>query len=142
VARLLFPNLPVRDLARSVSFWRELGFAFNERFSDVNAACLVLDHHTSVMLLTEGYFAGFTRKPVGDRSAAQVILALAVESRAEVDRIASAALEHGGGPSGAPQDDGMMYTRSFEDPDGHLWEVFHLDPPALDQPTVTSGASA
>lgn len=124
----LFVNLPVKDLARSRRFFAELGFTFNEQFTDENATCLVISDTIQAMLLVEPYFSTFTTKKIADASTStEAIFALSFDSRARVDEIADKALAAGGKPSNAPQDHGFMYTRSFQDVDGHLWEVFHMD---------------
>jgi hypothetical protein len=134
MSRMIFVNLPVSDLARAVSFWTGLGMNFDPRFTDEDAACLVLSDSAYVMLLTERFFGTFTDKPVADtRTHAEAILALSAADRDEVDRLVDRALVSGGAPAGRTQDEGFVYTRSFEDPDGHLWEVLFLDPTALEE---------
>jgi predicted lactoylglutathione lyase len=125
----LFVNLPVKDLGRTMQFFAALGFGFNERFTGENAACLVISDTISAMLLAEPFFSTFTDKQIVDtRASTEAILALSLDSRAHVDEIADKALAAGGQPSQPTQDHGFMYTRSFQDLDGHLWEVFHMDP--------------
>jgi uncharacterized protein len=125
----IFINLPVKDLARSTGFFTELGFSFDSRFTDENAACLVISDDIYAMLLTEPFFRNFTDKDLADTSTtAEAILALEVESRQRVDELAQRALVSGGSPAGEPMEQDGMYERSFQDPDGHLWEVFYLDP--------------
>ncbi len=134
MGRMIFVNLPVSDLQRTVDFWSGLGFTFNPQFTDENATCMVISDHACVMLLTEKFFSGFTRKPVVDATAqTETILALSAESREEVDSLVEKALATGGAPSNEPQEEGFMYGRSFQDPDGHLWEVLYMDPAALEQ---------
>ena len=132
MSRMIFPNLPVTDLPRSVDFWKGLGFDFNPRFSNDDAACLVVSELASVMLLTEKFFGTFTHKEVADTSrSAEVILAFSADSRAEVDRLVDTALSTGGSAANDPQEEGFMYSRSFHDPDGHMWEVLFMDPAAI-----------
>lgn len=128
----IYVNLAVGDLPRSVDFYRALGLSFNDQFSDKNAACLVIDPgHINAMLLVKPFFATFTSKPIVDSSTAtEVILALSADSRAEVDAFAERAVAAGAGVSNDASDLGFMYTRSFQDPDGHLWEIFWMDPKA------------
>jgi predicted lactoylglutathione lyase len=134
MSRMAFVNLPVSDLARSVHFWTDLGFTFNQQFTDDNAACMVLSDHACVMLLTEKFFSTFTTKNVADATEhSEVILAVSAESREEVDALTEKALASGGARSNESQDQGFMYGRSFQDPDGHLWEVLYMDPAALEQ---------
>lgn len=124
----LFVNLPVKNLERTKQFFAGLGFGFNDQFTDHNAACLVISDSIQAMLLAEPFFGTFTDKKIADTSTStEAILALGLDSRAKVDEIADKALASGGKPSKPTQDHGFMYTRSFQDVDGHLWEVFHMD---------------
>ncbi|GAB2523773.1 VOC family protein [Lysobacter humi (ex Lee et al. 2017)] len=128
MSRQLFVNLPVRDLARAVDFFTRLGFTFNPKFTDANATCMVVSDSVQVMLLVEPFFAGFTRKPLVDaHSATEVLLAMSVDSRDEVDALHARALEAGGTDVLEPKDFDFMYQRSFADPDGHQWELFWMD---------------
>jgi uncharacterized protein len=125
----IFVNLPVKDLARSTRFFTELGFSFDPRFTDENAGCLVISADSYAMLLTEPFFRNFTDKELADTSSTtEAILALEVASRQQVDELAERALVSGGSPAGEPMEQDGMYERSFQDPDGHLWEVFYMDP--------------
>lgn len=131
-ARLFFVNLAVRDLKRSMAFFSRLGFEFDPRFTDENAACMVVNERASVMLLTQPFFKSFTRRELCD-TAAQVegLFGISCESRAEVDRAVKAALEAGGTVAGEVQDHGFMYGRGFYDLDGHHWEVIWMAPSAV-----------
>jgi predicted lactoylglutathione lyase len=131
MSMMLFVNLPVADLDRATAFYRGLGFGVNPQFSDDTAACIVVDDgHLYLMLLTHTSWSRFTTKAIVDSSVGnEMILSISVTDRAGVDALADTALRIGGGVSAAPQDLGFMYTRSFQDPDGHLWEVTHLDVP-------------
>ena len=134
MSRMIFVNLPVADLDRSVTFWTELGFSFNPQFGDEHAACLTISDLACVMLLSQRYFSQFTRKPLVDAAShTEAIMALSAESRDEVDRLAERALAVGGSASNPSQDEDYLYARSFADPDGHLWEILHLDPAAIEQ---------
>lgn len=131
--RRLFVNLPVKDLERSVRFFTALGFEFDARFTDENATCMIIGTDCFAMLLVEKFFATFTDKPIADASRqVEVINAIALDSRAAVDAMAEQALASGGSAFSEPKDYGFMYQRSFQDPDGHLWEVFVMEgePPA------------
>ncbi|MED5016497.1 VOC family protein [Paenibacillus chibensis] len=129
-----FVNLPVKDLDRTKEFFSSIGFEFNPQFSDEKAACLVINDNTFVQLLTESYFQTFISKPVADAaSAAAGIIALSADSREQVDELADKALTAGGKQSKEPADHGFMYVRSFEDLDGHLWEIAFFDPSAYSQ---------
>ena len=124
----IFVNLPVRDLDRSKAFFTALGYANNPQFTDENAACIVISDTIYVMLLVEPFFQGFTRKTICDaRTHTEAILCLSAESRAGVDALADKALAAGGSETLEAKDYGFMYQRSFQDPDGHQWEVVHMD---------------
>ncbi|MBX4146015.1 VOC family protein [Paenibacillus lautus] len=124
----IFVNLPVKDLEKTKDFFSKIGFEFNAQFTDKNAACLVIGDNIFAMLLTEDYFKTFTKKDLSNAAnTTEVILALSAESREQVDEIVNAALSAGGSPSNDPVDHGFMYGWSFQDPDGHLWEVMYMD---------------
>ena len=126
--RNLYVNLPVKDLDRTVDFFAALGFAFNPTFTDENATCMIVNDSTSVMLLVESYFATFTRKPVADaKVVTETLLAISMDSRAEVDDFVSKAIAKGATEYAEPKDYGFMYQRGIADLDGHQWEVFHMD---------------
>lgn len=132
--QMIFVNLPVRDLERSIAFFRALGFSFNPQFSDETAACMVVSDTIFVMLLTHEKFAGFSPKPITDTSQSlQVLITLSRDSRAAVDAIVAAALAAGGTTADEPTDYGFMYDHSFLDLDGHGWGVMWMDPAAVQQ---------
>lgn len=124
----LFLNLPIADLPRTTAFFSALGLSFNPQFTDEKAACLVINEHIQVMLLTQPFFASFTPKPVTDaHTSTPAFLSLSVGSRTEVDAFMAKALAAGGTEHSATKDHGFMYQRGFFDLDGHAWEVFYLD---------------
>lgn len=128
----LFVNLAVKDLARSVQFFKALGFEFDPKFTDENATCMIVNEGAYAMLLVEKFFQTFTKKTIVDSTKqAEAILALSVDSRAAVDAFADKALASGGSRANDPQDHGFMYARSFQDPDGHIFEVFFMDQTAF-----------
>ena len=128
----IFVNLPVKDLSRSMEFFKKLGYSFNPQFTDQNAACMVISEDIYAMLLVEPYFKTFVPKPVADaHKSTEVLVALSNDSRAGVDRIVNAALSAGGRRYAEPKDHGFMYQWGFEDPDGHIWEHFWMDPAAV-----------
>jgi len=130
--RMIFVNLPVRDLARAKEFFTKLGFEYNPKFTDDKAACMVISSAACVMLLTEEYFKTFIKKPISDASKqTETLLALSCQSRAEVDDMVKKALAAGGKPALDPVDHGFMYGWSFYDLDGHHWEVLWMDPAAV-----------
>lgn len=130
----IFVNLPVKDLQRSIDFFTQLGFEFNPQFTDENATCMIIGEDSFVMLLVESFFKTFTKKDVCDATShTETIIALSAESRDGVDELADKALAAGGQPSNESMDQGGMYGRSFQDLDGHIWEVMYMDPSTLGQ---------
>ena len=129
MSRKIFVNLPVRDLGKSMDFFKGLGFGFNPQFTDEKAACMIVSPEAFVMLLTEPFFKGFTKNAIREpKGPTEALLAFSVESREEVDLLGTKALSTGGTPAMDPTDHGFMYVRTFYDPDGHHWEVFWMDP--------------
>ena len=125
----IFVNLPVKDLAKSIAFFKAIGFSFNAQFTDKTAACMVMSDEIYAMLLTHDKVKQFTGKQIADaHKTTEVLTALAVESKAKVNELMDKALKAGSNESRPPQDYGFMFGRSFEDPDGHIWEVFWMDP--------------
>lgn len=132
MARKLFTNLPVKDLQKSIEFFTKLGFTFNPQFSDKNGTCMIVGSDAFVMLLAEEFFRTFTKKElVNAATATEVITAITVDSKDEVDAIVDTALSAGGAPSNETSEQEFMYTRSFQDLDGHLWEVLYMGPTAM-----------
>ncbi|MGW4891495.1 VOC family protein [Kitasatospora sp. NPDC004240] len=124
----IFVNLPVKDLDRAVTFFTALGYTVNPKFTDENAACLVISDDIYAMLLVEPFFTSFTKKGIPDtRTHAQAIIALSADSRAEVDELVDKAVAAGARDVPQPSEEDFMYGRGFEDLDGHLWEVFWMD---------------
>lgn len=131
-SRMIFVNLPVADLARSMRFWRELGFEFDARFTDDKAACMIVNEQAMVMLLSRPFFETFTKNRVCDTGThTEALLALSCSSREEVDRMVKTAVASGGRHALDPQDHGFMYSWSFYDPDGHHWEPIWMDASAV-----------
>jgi len=131
--RWIFVNLPVRDLDVAKDFYAALGFVDNPRFTDHTAAAMVIEENICVMLLTEAKFREFINGEIADPSTTEVLNCLSVASRAEADELLAKALAAGGEPWQPTMDAGPMYGASFADPDGHVWEVMHMDPSALQQ---------
>ena len=130
MSTMIFVNLPVNDLARSRVFFEELGYSINEGFSDENAISVVISDTITAMLLTREFFAEFTSKSIIDATTStEVQLALSAESRADVDSIVEKAIASGATPAGE-QDHGFMYSKSFDDLDGHHWDFVWMDPEA------------
>jgi predicted lactoylglutathione lyase len=134
MATQIFVNLPVKDLAKSVTFFTHLGYSFNPQFTDENATCMIISDEIFVMLLVEPFFKSFTKKELVDTSkSTEVILCLSAEGREQVDQLVNKAVEAGGSVPNPKQDQGFMYSHGFQDLDGHLWEVMYMDPAALNQ---------
>ncbi|HSX58785.1 MAG TPA: VOC family protein [Tahibacter sp.] len=128
----IFVNVAVKDLDKSKAFFRQLGYDFNADFTNDDGACMVISDTIYVMLLREPFFQTFTDKTICDaRTHVEVLTALSVDSRAKVDEIIEKAVAAGGTTPRAPQDYGFMYSRSFDDLDGHTWEFVHMsgEPP-------------
>ena len=129
MSTLIFVNLPVSDLERSKSFYLALGFEINPQFTDENAACVVISDTIFAMLLVKPFFSRFTSKEIADTSTTvAAINALSADSREDVDALADKAIAAGGTQTNEPQDLGFMYSRSFQDPDGNMWETLWMDP--------------
>jgi predicted lactoylglutathione lyase len=128
MAKLIFVNLPVADLQRSIAFYEAIGAEKNPQFSDDTGACMVFSETIHVMLLTYDKFRAFTPKPIANaHESSEVLICVSEDSREGVDRITENALAAGGREPREPQDYGFMYGRSFEDPDGHIWEPMWMD---------------
>lgn len=131
-ARKLFVNIPVTDLQQSIIFFEKLGFAFNTQFTDASATCMLVGTDAYFMLMVKDRFAGFSKKPTGDsQRETNVLFAITTDSREEVDALHAKALAAGGTKAADPQDHGFMYVQSFYDLDGHHWELFWMDPSAI-----------
>lgn len=129
MATQIFVNLPVKNLKKSKTFFEQIGYSFNAEFTNDDGACLVISDTIFAMLLTEPFFKTFTKKSIADASkTTEVIIAISVDTKAKVDDLVNKALKAGGGKSNDPQDYGWMYSWSFQDLDGHLWEVLYTDP--------------
>jgi predicted lactoylglutathione lyase len=129
MSKLIFVNLPVSDLARATAFYEAVGAKKDERFCDHTASCMVFSETIHAMLLTHEKFRQFTPKAIADATkTSEVLICLSAESRAAVDEMVGKAGAAGGVADPAPkQDYGFMYGRSFEDPDGHIWEAMWMD---------------
>lgn len=129
MAKMIFINLPVTDLRRSMAFYEAVGFTNNPMFTNEMAAAMAWSDEIVVMLLTHDFWKTFTSKTIPDaREAAQVLLCLSQDSKDAVEAIVGKAVAAGGRADPTPkQDMGFMYGRSFEDPDGHIWEVMWMD---------------
>ena len=128
MAKQIFINLPVKDLRKSISFFKKLGFKFNPQFTDDKAACMIIGENIYSMLLLEKFFKSFTKKKVADaKKTTEVLIAIDVNSRKDVDMMIKKAVAAGGSLYNNPQDHGWMYGHSFADLDGHQWEILYMD---------------
>lgn len=128
MSRKIFVNIPVVDLPKAMGFYRALGFDFNTQFTDETAACMVVSEDIYVMLLTHAKFRTFTPNEICDaKRQTEALIALSCESRAEVDELVRKAVAGGGNTYSEPQDYGFMYQHGFQDLDGHIWELVHMD---------------
>ncbi|WP_114821042.1 VOC family protein [Chryseobacterium sp. KLBC 52] len=124
----IYVNLRVKDVQKTREFWTKLGFSINEQFSDEKAICVVMkENHIYTMFLKEEFFQTFTNRPFAKGDTTQVLLAIGVNSREEVDGMVKTAIENGGSKYSEPVDYGWMYQSSFADINGHQWEVMHGD---------------
>ena len=133
MSKMIFVNLPVADLSRSIAFYEAVGANRNPMFSDDTAACMVFSDTIHAMLLTHDKWRTFTDRAIPDAHAsAQVLICVSEDSREAVDAVADRASKAGGVADPTPvQDHGFMYGRSYADPDGHIWEVMWMDPAAV-----------
>ena len=128
----IFVNLPVKELDKTTEFFTKLGFKFNPQFTNENATCMIVGVDIFIMFLVEKFFKTFTKKEICDTSKnTEMIVAVSSESRQKVDHMINTAIESGGKESGELQDHGWMYGRSFEDINGHLWEIIYMDENAI-----------
>lgn len=124
----IYVNLPVKDVQKTRAFWTTLGFSINEQFSDDKAVCVVMkEDHIYTMFLKEEFFQTFTNRPFAKGDTTQVLLAVGVDSREEVDQMVKTAIENGGSKYSEPMDHGWMYQNAFADLNGHQWEVMYAD---------------
>lgn len=134
MATKIFVNLPVKDLKKSMAFFAELGYQFNMEFTNDDAACMVVSDDIFVMLLIEPFFKTFTKKQLVDATkSTEVLIALSTDEKSGVDEMLDKALKAGGKEAREPQDLGFMYSRSFEDLDGHIWELAWMNAGSADQ---------
>jgi predicted lactoylglutathione lyase len=132
MATSIFINLPVKDLNRSIAFFTELGFKFNQQFTDETATCMIVNDLAYVMLLTEAKFKTFSPNPISNaHETTEVLNCLSCENRERVDEMVRIAVANGGKALREPMDHGFMYHHAFQDPDGHVWEVMYMDPKAI-----------
>ncbi|HEY1078338.1 MAG TPA: VOC family protein [Fontimonas sp.] len=132
MSKKIFVNLPVADLPKSMAFFKALGYSFNPQFTDDTAACMVISEDIYAMLLTHAKFKSFIPNAIADaRKTTQVLIALNFDSREEVAAMVAKAVAAGGNTYSEPQDHGFMLQHGFQDLDGHIWEIFWMDPSAV-----------
>jgi len=133
MAKMIFVNLPVTDLPASMAFYEAVGFTNNPMFTNEQAAAMAWSDEIVVMLLRHDFWKTFTSKAIPDAHAsAQVLLCLSHDSQDSVNAIVDRAVAAGGKPEPTPtQDMGFMFGRSFEDPDGHIWENVYMNMAAV-----------
>ena len=130
--QMIFVNLATDDVAASKKFFTELGYTINPQFSDEKAASVVISDTIVAMLLTKPFYSSFTKKEIADATTtSEVLICLSAESREKVDELVGRAVAAGGTANDDVQDHGFMYGRSFDDLDGHSWEVMWMDPAAV-----------
>jgi predicted lactoylglutathione lyase len=129
MAKQIFVNLPVKDLKKSIDFFTKVGYTFNPQFTDDNATCMIIGENIFAMLLVEKFFKTFTTKEIADATKqTEVLIALSYDSKEKVDEVVSKAVAAGGTTPTPVKDYGFMYQHSFQDLDGHVWEIFYMDP--------------
>ena len=124
----IFLNLPIKNLKISVGFFTSLGFTFNAQFTGDENTCMIIGENMYAMLCEEARFKQFLEKPIADPSTTEVLISLSCESKEEVKSLAEKAFASGGKKVNQPEDHGFMYSWGFEDLDGHVWDLFWMDP--------------
>jgi uncharacterized protein len=128
MSRKIFVNLPVKDLNRSVEFFTKLGYSFNQDFTDETSTCMVVSDDIFIMLLTEAKFKSFTPNSICDATQqSEVLVCLSMDSREAIDKTVKTAIAQGAKTFSEPQDHGFMYFHSFQDLDGHIWELMFME---------------
>ncbi|KOT99998.1 glyoxalase [Streptomyces sp. NRRL F-5755] len=126
--RMIFVNLPVKDIEASREFFTHLGFTFNPQFSDEHTLCMIVEENIHVMLLQEDRFRDFINGDISDAAKTkEVLTCLSCESRSEVDTVLARAREAGASGWKPVMEEGPMYGGSFQDLDGHVWELMYMD---------------
>jgi predicted lactoylglutathione lyase len=143
MATKIFVNLPVKDLNKSIDFFAKLGYSFNPQFTDENATCMIISEDIYAMLLVEPFFKTFIKTEIADATkATEALICLSADSREAVDELVDKAIAAGGTTPNDTMDQGFMYGRSFQDLDGHHWEIMYMDPAAINQEQPAAEASA
>ena len=124
----IFVNLPIESLKKSVAFFKELGFTFNEQFTDEESTCMIVSEHIYVMLLEKNKFSKFTTKKIASQDTVEALFSFACSSSEEVRTISEKAFALGAKRVNDPEDMGFMFSWGFEDLDGHMWDLFWMNP--------------
>lgn len=127
----IYVNLPVKDVEKTREFWTKIGFSINEQITDEKAVCVMMNDNIQIMFLQEEYFQTFSERPVPKGDTTQVLVAIGLDSREEVDQVVNAAVSNGAYQHEEAQDHGWMYQNSFWDINGHGWNVIFADPSQL-----------
>ena len=131
VHKQIYVNLPVKDLQKSISFFKALGYTFDPQLSNEQGACMILGENLYTILLAELFFKTFTAKPISDATKhTEVLICVSCDSRAAIDNLVSKARAAGAAMPNEPQDHGFMYGHGFHDLDGHVWELIYQEPQA------------
>lgn len=129
MSRMLFVNLPIANLKKSVEFFTGIGFTFNPQFTSEDTTCMIINEQAFVMLLEKKRFSDFVTKPISDATKqTECLMAISCDSRAAVEEMMKKVISLGGKAHKPPQDMGFMYSHSFEDLDGHVWEPLWMNP--------------
>ena len=124
----IFLNLPIKNLKRSVNFFTGLGFTFNAQFTGEEITCMIIGENMYAMLCEEARFQKFLEKPIADPATTEVLISLSCDSKEKVKSLAEKAFSLGARKVNEPEDHGFMYSWGFEDLDGHVWDLFWMDP--------------
>ncbi len=126
--KMIFVNLPVRDLPAAIAFYEAVGAVRNTDFADETSQMISFSDTIHAMLITRERFATFTSRPIADaHQVVQVGLCLTEDTRSGVDDVMKRALAAGGTEPNPVQDYGFMYSRGFADRDGHMWDFCWMD---------------
>lgn len=141
MSRMIFVNFPVSDLPKAMKFYEAIGFTNNPQFTDDSAAAMVLTDVIHVMLLTHDRWRGFTTRPLPAAGSSEVMVCISNDGRDEINQMLDTVAANGGTADINPvQDHGFMFSRSFADPDGHVWEAMWMDPAIASGETAQSAA--
>lgn len=144
MATKIFVNLPVKNLQASMDFFKQLGYSFNPQFTNEKAASLVISEDIYAMLLTEPFFKTFIpeNEIANTVKTKEVLVCLSADSRDAVNGLVDKALAAGAREFRKPEDHGFMFGRSFEDLDGHVWEIMWMDPSFIAHQETTAAVAA